>query len=161
LHPDTIGKLVYEDEEFKTIDWALNKYDKFKSDEVTAPDLLQELSLVTMAFMVFLVLMICLCIAVRLSSRARNLWQKLKVMIFFNAIIRAITIVYIKFGISFGSQIKEALRYGFEEAKPNKILGLSLFCILFGYPILSLATIIKYKDRLDEPAVSQRVDNFY
>jgi hypothetical protein len=79
----------------------------------------------------------------------------------FNGIIRSISIIYIKFCISFGAQIELFLRGNKEQMELDKVIGTGMFVAMLGYPLLSWITISKLRSRLEEEPVSEKISNFY
>jgi hypothetical protein len=79
----------------------------------------------------------------------------------FNGIIRSISIIYIKFCISFGAQIELFLRGNKDQMEIDKYIGTVMFLAMLGYPLLSWIIISKLRPRLEEEAISDKISNFY
>jgi hypothetical protein len=71
---------------------------------------LEELSLFVFALIIFLLAMCIVLILMIRSQRARDLMKKLRDMIFFNMIIRSVTIIYITLCITFGQEVESFLK---------------------------------------------------
>lgn len=71
---------------------------------------MEELSLFVFALIIFLLAMCIVLILMIRSQRARDLMKKLRDMIFFNMIIRSVTIIYITLCITFGQEVESFLK---------------------------------------------------
>lgn len=160
LHPDTIGKMVTGNDEWKLTDYLQSKMEVIQNQKETTT-ILEELSIIVIAAMVFLVVVIGMCFLAYFYEKVRVLIRKLIDMIFFNMIIRSITIVYIKFCIAFANQVENYIQGNKNQSYLDFCVGASLFAFSFGYPILALAIVFKNKTRLDHPKVLKRISNLY
>jgi len=102
LNPDGIIRMFNDDPNFKLLDWVQGK-SSFNSDG--SASIMDELRLYIMGAavgLVFLVGMMILALLKRFQAKmialAKNLYNKM----IFNGMIRSITIVYIKFCVTFG-----------------------------------------------------------
>lgn len=160
LKPDSMISM-FTKSKFKLLDWMQGKDSFGENEEKT---ILDDMKLYIMAFGVFLMVLCCMCFVMTLRKYRKKIkenFQKLKKMVFFNVIIRSITIVYVQFAISCGFQIKRYCMGDEEQSIEDRLIGLILFIGLFGYPIFAWYIMRRFKDRLEEPAIFDKISNFY
>ena len=160
LNPDSLIQAVIGDPEFKLVNLMSNY---IKSDG--ALSMADDLSFYLLVLLVCSILMLTLCVVSfavkRLKAIGTKLLRKIIKKFLFNGMIRSITIAYIKLCISFGSQVKEVLRQNKEQTTSDKVIGISMFVVMFGYPFISLYAVIFFESKLDTIKVRARISNFY
>lgn len=160
LHPDTVGKFVTGNDDFKIATYLQSKLTTFENAKDTTT-ILEELSLILIAFLVFLVFVFGLGAAAVFKPKVRELIKKLANMVFFNAIIRSITIVYINLCMAFALQVENHLKGNKNQSSTDYMVGLVMFSCMMGYPILTMMVVAKYKAWLDSPKLMNRIGNLY
>jgi hypothetical protein len=148
IHPDTVGKLKTGNKDFKTTDFFLMKYRSFEDDKTTSR-ILDELSLFVIALVLFLLVLCVACVVMKKSQHARDLLKKLRDMIFFNMIIRSMTILYIKLCITFGQEVESFKRGEQDQLFADSLVGITMFVLMIGYPIMTIFITFFYKARLE------------
>ena len=143
------------------MDWVTGK-SKFNNDGT--PSMIDELRLYIMGAAAFFTVMIVIGLLTLLKkfyNVIMKLVKKIYNMMVFNGTIRSITIVYIKFCISFGKQIEMYMKGNMKQTNVDKAIALTMFVALFGYPIFSWIVIKRYKATLHVNKVGKRIANLY
>jgi hypothetical protein len=152
LNPDgLLQALGYQN--FRLMDFILGKnMDKFANKD-GSKSIYEELRfyiLIGVAALAFLVFLFLLSLLRRFKQKIIDFFYKQKEKFIFNGIIRSISIIYIKFCISFGAQIELLLRGNKDQMEIDKYIGTVMFLAMLGYPLLSWITISKLRPRLEE-----------
>lgn len=72
---------------------------------------------------------------------------------FFNPIIRSITITYINMCMAYAHQIKNHLTGQKNGNQQEYFVGAVLFGMTYVYSIVTFVVLVKYRDRLGEPVI--------
>lgn len=161
LNPDSIIRLISGNPDFKLTDWVLGK-SRFSSDE--SPSMIDDLRvyIIWAVAAVAIVLMLALLLFIKkLKKKIKKLLWNMQAKFLFNGIIRSITIMYIQLCMSFGSQIEVFIQDGSLQPLKDSIVAVVMFVVLFGYPVLCWAIIIRKKEKLELPEVLRRYSNLY
>jgi hypothetical protein len=152
LNPDgLLQALGYEN--FRLMDFILGRdMDKFVNED-GSKSIYEELRffiLIGVAALTFVILLALFSLFRRFKQKIIDFVYKQKEKFIFNGIIRSISIIYIKFCISFGAQIKMFLKGNKNQTEIDKDIGIGMFLAMLGYPLLSWITISKLRPRLEE-----------
>lgn len=96
-----------------------------------------------------------------MNDKVKQLMLRLRDMIFFNFLIRCLTIAYIKMCITCGSRIKNYMVGDSKTIYSDYAIGCVLFTALIVYILVSWIVIQYFKPRLDEDRIKRRIGNFY
>lgn len=97
----------------------------------------------------------------RYRDKIDKLVQTLKKMIFFNMIIRSVTISFLLFAMGASNQIKMFLQKVPNQPSQDFIIGFIILGVLFLMPLVSLKVLSKYRWRLHEIRIKEKIQNLY